>query len=888
MIPESISMSSGVPNDRGIARVDFRRVRVPAFLALACGLGLVGGRLVVASAGAGPTPLDPAASGRPLPGMVRSGTGGREGDGEAREFPSGHALVIAIAKYDNVNGLPDTVLRDGQAVHDLLVDKDKCGYPAANVTLLKNGQATRKGILEALEKLAARTDADSTVVIYFSGHGGRMTIKGKERAFLVPVDFDLNRTEETWISREELGASLSKIKAGRLVVLLDACHSAGAGELPKAFPPGLAFKAGVGNATYEALAQGRGRALLAACREDESSWILPDATNSLFTTKLLEVLNGATAAPGDDTIKLLDVFRYVSVQVPKAMSEQHPVFSTPSLENDFAVALLNTRKQVVGDNAPPVEVVDQRVPLQPLSLPGRVKIALANRLVDRWNTLAVYLEVPLPDQATFPRGGEPMALLNWLELRDRESELRPAFTELKYQDLLKLLPTALPTPEANGKKGVEGRGAGGPSAARDDEIKQVTTRIIGQLNTIRFDDLPADVSRILRELLDGLQGETIASLLRENHSEAANELRYLLGDTHERLAQVEVFRYRYEDAVPSMRNAFNYWDAICQQNPKWQPSRLMPSQPFPNSTPPYPPVCLRLSENRLQLAGMLHIKLRARVDDDQRDEVRRLIEKAIEGHNRIPDDEVKKHSIVPEAFSVEFYMAVASAYYMNGDIDRAYESIRTAGQKLGAIGEPGFELSPKRILTSRFLFLRAGLECEKGKVEEAFRSVVQAKNFAGELKDARCFAGYVHLLIARAARKPNDVVRAIHAACSELSGDHVVVPCHYNYACALGEQAELSSGEKREEYVQKAATLLVSVLRQMNRFPLKMEPQAIVKDPFLKHVVEQEAVRQALDDYNWNPRAFDREPMPMYEFWDFGVPLEGMRFTRLNGDDRAP
>ena len=48
-----------------------------------------------------------------------------------------HALVIGIANYQHISGLPATVLNDAQEVYNLLIDPSLCGYQPGNVTLLK-------------------------------------------------------------------------------------------------------------------------------------------------------------------------------------------------------------------------------------------------------------------------------------------------------------------------------------------------------------------------------------------------------------------------------------------------------------------------------------------------------------------------------------------------------------------------------------------------------------------------------------------------------------------------------------------------------------------------------------------------------------------------------
>ena len=65
-----------------------------------------------------------------------------------------HALVIGIANYQQLNPLPEVVLKDARDIHDLLLDPQHCGYPPDNVELLLDDQATAARIRAALKTLA--------------------------------------------------------------------------------------------------------------------------------------------------------------------------------------------------------------------------------------------------------------------------------------------------------------------------------------------------------------------------------------------------------------------------------------------------------------------------------------------------------------------------------------------------------------------------------------------------------------------------------------------------------------------------------------------------------------------------------------------------------------
>lgn len=340
----------------------------------------------------------------------------------AETFSRGRALVIGIADYQRARKLPLSVLDDARDVASLLQNADFCSYPPANVELLLDSQATLDGIREALERVVQASAPDETVVLYFSGHGGR----NASGEYLIPIDADPKDLTGTALSSTELTGKLKAIKAERLVVLLDACHSAGAAEL-KVIDPAEGVKAGLSEETYNLLAGGKGRVMMASCRANETSVVLGGMKNSLFTHHLLDALRGKASA--GNVVRVFEVFHYVSDKVPAQEKNQHPVFKAHNLENNFTLALSLGGKGAGGScTVSPA--------LRPNKLSGKAKLAIYERLVTRWEALATYFDISLADQAKFAKGHEPRHIIDWLEQRNRLGELRDAFNYLGWDDLI--------------------------------------------------------------------------------------------------------------------------------------------------------------------------------------------------------------------------------------------------------------------------------------------------------------------------------------------------------------------------------------------------------------------------------------------------------------------
>jgi hypothetical protein len=262
-------------------------------------------------------------------------------------FTNAYALVVGIANYERINKLPPTVLKDAQDICDLLVNPDYCGYLPANVQHLADQQATQTALRQALADLARRSNADSTVLIYISSHGGQVESGPYSGEYLLPVDTDYTSAEsiaQTAISGAEFTEALRAIPAGKVVVVFDCCHAGGIGQ-PKD-PTAPMVKAGLPESYYDALKAGRGRVILASSRSSELSWVLRNATNSLFTQHLLAGLQGGIASD-DGLIRIFDLFEYLQPRVTADQSIQHPIFKA-EIEESFPVALyLGGQKGVV-------------------------------------------------------------------------------------------------------------------------------------------------------------------------------------------------------------------------------------------------------------------------------------------------------------------------------------------------------------------------------------------------------------------------------------------------------------------------------------------------------------------------------------------------------------
>lgn len=262
-------------------------------------------------------------------------------------FPNGYALIIGIG-----DDLPDTV-NDAKILHKILIDTQKAGYPTDQVQLITEGGATKQGIINALEKLANQTKGknDATVLIYYSGHGGRIMHNDEERYILVPHDYSESDTE-TGLFKEDFAQLVNQIDSQKIMLIFDCCHADGVkaiGHKPKQdFQP-----------LVDGLGAGGGRVVMASCKADEKSYIDKEKNHGVFTLALIEALEGKNTMDNKKYISFNDICQYLIEQVPiRAYAikkkPQTPVFNLTDFTG-FDVCFYNS--DVYSDNS--------NVPLKP-------------------------------------------------------------------------------------------------------------------------------------------------------------------------------------------------------------------------------------------------------------------------------------------------------------------------------------------------------------------------------------------------------------------------------------------------------------------------------------------------------------------------------------------
>ncbi len=219
------------------------------------------------------------------------------------------ALLVGVGDYQS-DLIPDLrgPPRDIEAIYRLLTDPQTgYGFPAENVCVLRDGDATLSAVKLAFEEaLIARAQPGDTTVFYYSGHGTQVPDRSRDEADEKDEAFLLH---DSWtpnvgvLRDDELNAMLARLheKTDDITLLLDACTSGGlsrgvgAREKQVIRPdlPDEPAETPGGDGDYLTPASLPGLVVMSAARDGSLALEPPDEGLGYFTSALVDVLGAA-------------------------------------------------------------------------------------------------------------------------------------------------------------------------------------------------------------------------------------------------------------------------------------------------------------------------------------------------------------------------------------------------------------------------------------------------------------------------------------------------------------------------------------------------------------------------------------------------------------------
>ncbi|MFH1059980.1 MAG: caspase family protein [Pseudomonadota bacterium] len=238
----------------------------------------------------------------------------------------GLALLVGVGRFADP-ALPDLTYagQDVDMVRTWLADPLGGGFAQGDITVLRDGQATRTAVQAAIARLAAAAGPNDLVLLYFSSHG----FYTQEQVVGI-VCHDTHTTgafsaqgspivdRSTALTRDDLYGFLRDLPARQRAVIVDACHSAELTEpLDQALPGSLTAEDPPGWPSRVTL-------VLASCLEAQKAWESKELGGSIFTYFLLE---GLRANGGD----LVGAFQHAKRQTEQQAQCEKGWCQTPTI-----------------------------------------------------------------------------------------------------------------------------------------------------------------------------------------------------------------------------------------------------------------------------------------------------------------------------------------------------------------------------------------------------------------------------------------------------------------------------------------------------------------------------------------------------------------------------
>jgi hypothetical protein len=244
----------------------------------------------------------------------------------ARKAPpnrNAYAIVIGIEQYRQRLPRADFAAHDAQVVTEYLFKV--LGYPQENIVTLLNDKASRSDFDKYIGRwLANNVGKNSTVFIYYSGHGAPNPVTGD--AYLVPYDGDPAFIDETGYSLKALYEQLGRLPAREIIVALDACFSGAGGRsvIAKGARPLVMHAQGdlliPGNVT-----------VLAAAANNQVSSTYDSKSHGLFTYFMLKGIRDENVVAMNGSIAVGDLYNYLKPQVEVIARKQYNNTQSPQL-----------------------------------------------------------------------------------------------------------------------------------------------------------------------------------------------------------------------------------------------------------------------------------------------------------------------------------------------------------------------------------------------------------------------------------------------------------------------------------------------------------------------------------------------------------------------------
>lgn len=250
------------------------------------------------------------------------------------------AVVIGVSNYRNLT--KDQQLqyahRDAQDFAAFLRSPNGGGFPANQITLLLNQDATVSSIRSALGTALPRSvEPDDVVMIFFAGHG---VVENETDGYLLANDSDPQNLYATALSVAELDRIVTeRIHARSVILIADACHAGRLGMTARS----TEAQTMVNRYLDEVGKSGKGVLRILGSRADQRSYESDrwGGGHGVFTYFLLQGLKGAADKDKDGIVRASEILDYLSENVPKETKSLQQPRAAGNIDPRLPLAVLS-------------------------------------------------------------------------------------------------------------------------------------------------------------------------------------------------------------------------------------------------------------------------------------------------------------------------------------------------------------------------------------------------------------------------------------------------------------------------------------------------------------------------------------------------------------------
>jgi hypothetical protein len=282
------------------------------------------------------------------------------------------------------------------------------------ITKLSNEDCTKRGLIEAIEKLSTYSDYDDRVFIYFAGHGfKRNTINGTKEYSLGVFDTDSSFSNAIYF--DEITKLLLFVKAKHIFIALDCCFS---GFVLTRNGQEASFSTEDSKILSESNKRHRSRDILAASGENEKTYdrfpFNGPAGLSPFTYFLVQGLQGkATLNNYKGLVTSSSLSSYVRENVQKYTNgSQIPQFGTiPGINSEGEYIFLENPESIIINSE---NIHNEKSLNLPFSVEKQEYITeLHNLYLENWDKFSAFLNKLCDVVGRRSEGSYLRVLSNW-------------------------------------------------------------------------------------------------------------------------------------------------------------------------------------------------------------------------------------------------------------------------------------------------------------------------------------------------------------------------------------------------------------------------------------------------------------------------------------------